>query len=115
MSIHWKYWRHGFAALLIVLGAHARAFAQTPTFSVEGVVSDAQQAVLPGATVTITNSATGLTRATTTDAGGRCVFASMPTEGRYHLQVELTGFATAVREDIIFNAGQRALINFSLK
>ena len=91
------------------------AFAQTPTFSLEGVVSDAQQAVLPGATVTITNTATGLTRAVVTDAGGRYVIASMPTEGRYRVQVELTGFANAVREDIVFNAGQRALINFSLQ
>ena len=52
MSISWKNWRRGFAALLIALGAHATAFAQTPTFSLEGVVTDAQQAVLPGATVT---------------------------------------------------------------
>ena len=115
MSISWKNWKRGFAALLIALGAHAPAFAQTPTFSLEGVVSDAQQAVLPGATVTITNTATGLTRAVVTDAGGRYVITSMPTEGRYRVQVELTGFATAVREDIVFNAGQRALINFSLR
>ena len=115
MSISWKNWRRGFAALLIALGAHATAFAQTPTFSLEGVVSDAQQAVLPGATVTITNTATGLTRTVVTDAGGRYVITSMPTEGRYRVQVELTGFANAVREDIVFNAGQRALINFSLR
>jgi len=115
MSIPWKYCRRGFAALLIVLGAHATAFAQTPTFSLEGVISDAQQAVLPGATVTITNTATGLSRIVVTDTGGRYVIASMPTEGKFRLQVELTGFATAVREDIVFSAGQRALINFSLK
>jgi len=115
MSKPWKYFRCGFAAFLIVLSAHAPAFAQTPTFAVEGVISDAQQAVLPGATVTITNTATGLTRATTTDAGGRYVFTAMPTEGRHRLQVELTGFATAVREDIVFSAGQRAVINFSLR
>jgi len=115
MSISWKNWRRGLAALLITLGAHAAAFAQTPTFSLEGVVSDAQQAVLPGATVTITNTATGLTRAVVTDAGGRYVITSMPTEGRFRVQVELTGFATAVREDIVFSAGQRALINFSLR
>ena len=115
MSMSWKKWRRGFAALLIALAAHATAFAQTPTFSLEGVVSDEQQAVLPGVTVTITNTSTGLTRAVITDTGGRYVITSMPTEGRYRVQVELTGFATAVREDIIFNAGQRALINFSLK
>ena len=94
MSISWKNWRRGFAALLIAIGAHATAAAQTPTFSLEGVVSDEQQAVLPGVTVTITNTSTGLTRAVVTDTGGRYVIASMPTEGRYRVQVELTGFAT---------------------
>ena len=115
MSMPWKNWTRGLAALLIALGAHAPASAQTPTFSLEGVVTDEQQAVMPGATVTITNTATGLTRTVVTDAGGRYVITSMPTEGRYRVQVELTGFATAVREDIVFNAGQRALINFSLR
>ena len=115
MPMPWKHGRRGFAALLLVVAAHAAALAQTPTFAVEGVVSDAQQAVLPGATVTITNTATGLTRTTVTDNGGRYVFTAMPTEGKHRLQVELTGFATAVREDIVFNAGQRAQINFSLR
>src|SRR5215212_5243697 len=105
MSMSWKYLRCGFAALLIALGAHASAFAQTPTFSLEGVVSDAQQAVLPGATVTITNTATGLTRTVVTDTGGRYVIAAMPTEGKFRVTVELTGFATALREDISFSAG----------
>src|SRR4051812_30431768 len=99
----WKYVKRGCTAFLIVVAAYASAFAQTPTFAVEGVVSDAQQAVLPGATVTITNTATGLTRSTVTDNGGRYVFTAMPTEGKHRLQVELAGFATAVREDIVFN------------
>jgi hypothetical protein len=111
----WKHWQRGLAALVIVLGVNGLAFAQTPTFSIEGVVSDAQQAVLPGATVTITNTATGLTRVVVTDASGRFVATAMPTEGRYRVQVELTGFATGVREDLTFNAGQRAVINFSLR
>lgn len=115
MSIAWKNWSCGVAALLIALSVHAPAAAQTPTFTVEGVVSDAQQAVLPGATVTITNTSTGLTRAVVTDSGGRYVIASMPTEGKYRVQVELAGFASAVRDNIDFNSGQRALINFALK
>jgi outer membrane receptor protein involved in Fe transport len=115
MSMTWNYLKDRLTAVLIVLAACAPASAQTPTFAVEGIVTDAQQAVLPGATVTITNTATGLTRATTTDAGGRYVFTAMPTEGRHRIQVELAGFATAVREDIVFNAGQRAAIHFSLR
>jgi hypothetical protein len=91
------------------------AIAQNPTFAVEGIVEDAQQAVLPGATVTIQNVATGLTRIVTTDASGRFVVTALPPEGRYKVQVELTGFATEVRENLVFNAGQRAVLNFALK
>src|SRR3954468_7129750 len=83
----WKFWIHGFVALLIALAAYAPASAQTPTFSIEGVVSDEQQAVLPGVSVTVTNTSTGLTRAVITDTGGRYVIPSMPTEGRYRIQV----------------------------
>ena len=82
------------------LGAlgRAHAAAQTPTFAVEGIVTDEQQAVLPGATVTIRNVATGLTRTAVTDASGRYVFSALPPEGRYEIQVELTGFSTQLRE-----------------
>src|SRR5918999_3959040 len=99
---------------VLVFGATLPAFAQNPTFAIEGVVEDAQQAVLPGATVTIQNVSTGLTRTATTDAGGRFVVTALPPEGRYKVQVELTGFATQVRENLTFNAGQRAVLNFTL-
>jgi hypothetical protein len=101
-----------FAALLVTLSVPTAA--QTPTFSVEGVVTDAQQAVLPGATVTVRNVATGLVRDAVTDGGGRYVFTSLPVEGRYEIAVELTGFSTQVRTNLVFNAGQRAVINVQL-
>src|SRR3954470_4516166 len=110
-----KFGRRALGALLIALAACAPASAQTPTFSIEGVVSDEQQAVLPGVSVTVTNTSTGLTRTVITDAGGRYVVPSMPTEGQYRIQVELTGFAHAVRDALVFNAGQRALINFTMR
>ena len=100
---------------VLALGAPQLAFAQNPTFALEGVVEDAQQAVLPGATVTVQNVSTGLTRTATTDAGGRFVVTALPPEGRYRIQVELPGFATEVRENLTFNAGQRVVLNFSLK
>src|SRR5437879_2214606 len=62
------------------------AAAQKPTFDIEGVVTDAQQAVLPGAMVTLQNVATGLSRETATDANGRYVFTSVPADGQYRLQ-----------------------------
>ena len=91
------------------------AAAQKPTFDIEGVVTDAQQGVLPGATVTLRNVATGLTREIATDANGRYVFTSLPPAGQYVLQTSLSGFATERRENLTFNAGQRAVLNVTLR
>ncbi len=91
------------------------ASAQAPTFFVEGVVTDDQQAVLPGASVTIRNVATGLERSAVTDAEGRYVFAALPPEGRYEISAELAGFATQLRNNLTFNAGQRVVINIPMK
>ena len=102
--------------LLFVAGATERsALAQKPTFDIEGVVVDAQQAVLPGATVTVRNVSTGLTRSTATDQGGRYVVTNLPPEGRYTLTAEIAGFATEIRSNMEFNAGQRVVLNFTLK
>jgi hypothetical protein len=108
-------WRCALFALSLSLLVPPGAFAQTPTFSVEGVVSDVQQAVLPGVTVTIQNTATGLTRVVVTDDGGRFVVRALPPEGQYTIKAEIVGFATEVREGLRFNAGQNVVLNFSLK
>ena len=99
-------WRRTLAVLLAVLiGGASAASAQNPTFALEGIVTDAQQAVLPGVTVTIKNTATGLVRVITTDNGGRFFTRALPPEGRYDISVELPGFATEIRKDQSFNAG----------
>ena len=107
--------RYGAFLLVFVLGASGSALAQNPTFALEGTVVDAQQAVLPGATVTVQNTSTGLMRTVTTDEGGRFVVRALPPEGRYTVKVEIAGFATEVREGLRFNAGQSVVLNFSLK
>ncbi|HMF97243.1 MAG TPA: carboxypeptidase regulatory-like domain-containing protein [Vicinamibacterales bacterium] len=99
----------------MVLAMAVPAAAQKPTFELEGVVTDAQQGVLPGATVTLQNVATGLSRETATDANGRYVFTALPPAGEYTLQTALSGFATERRENLTFNAGQRAVVNVTLK
>jgi hypothetical protein len=91
------------------------AAAQNPTFALEGIVVDAQQGVLPGASVTVINVSTGLNRSVMSDENGRFVFRGLPPEGRYAVRVELSGFATEVREGLVFNAGQNAVLNFALK
>jgi len=103
------------AVWLFVWATPGWAAAQNPTFAIEGVVIDGQQAVLPGATITVQNLSTGLTRTVTAGESGRFVVSALPPEGRYKVQVEMQGFATEVRENLTFNAGQRVVLNFALK
>src|SRR5215831_8162941 len=78
-----------FALVVVLVAGAAPALAQNPTFRIEGVVTDAQQAVLPGVSITITNVSTNLTRTVTTDERGRYVITALPPEGKYRLQAEL--------------------------
>src|SRR5436309_13384326 len=98
----------------LALACAAPAGAQKPTFDLEGLVMDAQQGVLPGATVTLQNVATGLTRETATDANGRYALASVPPAGQYVLRTALAGFGSERRAQLTLDAGQRALLNVTL-
>ena len=99
----------------VAMAIASPAAAQTPTFDIEGIVTDAQQGVLPGASVTLQNLANGLSRETATDTNGRYVFTALPPAGRYLLQTSLAGFASERRENLTFNAGQHAVLNITLK
>ena len=108
-------WRGLLALCVTCLIPTAIAHAQNPTFAVEGVVTDAQQAVLPGVAITVQNTATGLTRTVTTGENGRFVVRGLPPEGEYRVQLELAGFGTQVRDGLRFNAGQNAVLNFTMQ
>ena len=82
------------AAAALVCLAVIPARAQSGTSSLTGRVTDPQQAVLPGATVTLTNTATGTSRTSVTNESGLYAFSALP-PGLYTLKVELSGFRTA--------------------
>ena len=67
------------------------ASAQTSTSRITGRVVDAKQASVPGANVTITNEATGVSHTQTTTDAGLYAFEALPV-GNYTVAVELTGF-----------------------
>ena len=62
--------------------------------AVTGAVTDTSGAPVPGANVTVTNSATTGTRTTVTNGDGVYTFPGLP-PGSYQLKVELQGFKTA--------------------
>src|SRR5258708_13253153 len=79
------------AVLLATLVTTAPAWAQLSTAEINGRVSDSSGAVLPGATVTMTQTATGLTRTVVTDASGAYLVSNLPT-APYRLEASLQGF-----------------------
>ena len=84
-------------SLAAVVGCMASAvFAQGGNATISGTVFDQGKAVLPGATVTVTNEATGIARETVTGAEGRFVDPHAH-PGTYTVRVELAGFQTQAR------------------
>jgi hypothetical protein len=77
--------------ILTPVGAWAQAVA---TGIVNGVVMDPANAVVVGATVTLTDTATNAARTVNTNDSGRYIFPSLP-PGIYVLSIAKTGFRTA--------------------
>src|SRR3954454_2031762 len=75
------------------------------TASLFGTVTDTQGAAVPGAHVTITNPATGLTRSATSEDTGAFLFSLLPV-GIYNLTVEQTGFRRVERQGIVLQANE---------
>ncbi len=89
------------------------AFSQSFTASLRGVVSDASQAAVPAAKVTITDSERNTSRSAVTDSSGRYVFAALP-PGRYTLGVEATGFNKYSHSAFALQVQQQATLDIEL-
>jgi carboxypeptidase family protein len=88
--------------------------AQVSTAELNGRVTDTSGAVLPGVTVTATQTATGLVRTVVTDDNGTYLISNLPT-GPYRLEVALQGFRTYVQTGIVLQVGATPTINASLE
>src|SRR5215813_8178986 len=76
---------------LMLVATSAPAFAQTSRGTVSGIVSDSQGAVIPGATITLTNIETGVSRTTTSNDEGLYRFDAVDL-GTYSVKINVTGF-----------------------
>ncbi|HEV2289643.1 MAG TPA: carboxypeptidase-like regulatory domain-containing protein [Candidatus Acidoferrales bacterium] len=84
-----------FCAFALILAPMATWSQSTNTGMIVGVVTDASNAIVPNATVTITLKSTGTSRSTVTDAQGRYVFADVD-PGAYDITISKTGFSSTV-------------------
>jgi hypothetical protein len=105
--------RLGCFVLAIGLAA-ASATAQILYGSVVGVVRDSSGALIPGATVTVVNKDTNLTReATTNTEGAYSIINVLP--GPYDIKVTLTGFRDVARNNVPVTIGQIARVDVTLE
>src|ERR1700687_1964142 len=96
------------------LFAAVAAYSQVTGATLAGTVTDASGAAIPGAQVSVRNTATGNTREFTTDSAG---FYTAPniTAGTYEVRASAKGFSTAVQPNVVLGVGAQQLLNFSMK
>jgi outer membrane receptor protein involved in Fe transport len=99
--------------VLALLGA-APASAQLVTATLFGTVSDSTGAVVPKATVVLTQTDTNFTRQTVTNDRGEYRAEFLPV-GPYTAKVDATGFKQLVQSGIVLAATQDAALDFSLQ
>jgi len=102
------------SALLLGLAVSGpSAWAQFSS-TLEGTVSDPSGAVVPGAAVTTTNEATGVSQSVPTTTAGLYRFPALP-GGVYTLKVSLQGFKTWTREHVRLESTQTRAVNVTLE
>ncbi|HEY0047959.1 MAG TPA: TonB-dependent receptor [Pyrinomonadaceae bacterium] len=104
------------ALALVTLVFAGAAFAQSQASSADlnGTVTDPSGAVVPGATVTARDTATGITRNTTSDESGEYKFIGLP-PSTYEITAEATTFKKTIIPSVRLTVGQNAELTIRLE
>src|SRR5947209_12282553 len=98
----------------LVLAASGVAWSQTVQGVITGTITDPTGAVVPGATVTITNVGTNISQTSTTGSDGSYRFALVP-PGTYTLEVKAANFGGVRVSGLVVEASQTIAINRQLE
>ena len=101
-----------FLLFLIASFISVSAFAQNANSSINGTVKDTHGAIVPGATVTLTNIGTNQKESTTSSAEGFYVFTNL-SPANYNLSVSASGFAEWVGV-LTLRVSQSATVNATM-
>jgi Carboxypeptidase regulatory-like domain/TonB dependent receptor-like, beta-barrel len=99
---------------IVVLIFCGPGFAQGNFGRILGGVTDPTGAVIPGATVTVTDVQRGISRTLTADQGGQYAAPNL-LPGTYTVRAEAKGFRTTERSGLLLQVGQDLRIDFSLQ
>jgi len=100
--------------LVVVFFLFSAVARSQDTATLTGTVRDNSGAVIPGAVVSITNSATGTVRQLTTNSAGEYVAAAL-LPGQYNITVTASGFRNYVAERVTLRVAQNARIDVTMQ
>src|SRR6059036_3599097 len=100
--------------VLIALATTPLVFAQTSTATILGVVKDSSGALIPGVSITVKHTESGLTRTAVSGERGAYAVALLPV-GAYELTTTMPGFKQVVRSGINLVVGQEAVVDLTLE
>src|SRR5262245_33824242 len=89
-------------------------FSQANVGRIFGNIADPSGALIPGATVTVTDVDRGVSRSLVTDEGGAYNAPSLP-PGTYRVRAELPGFKTVERPNIVLEIARELKIDLTLE
>lgn len=98
----------------LVLSSGLAAWAQAGRGGISGSVTDPSGAVVPGASVTLLNRATGVEQHSVTTAGGLYVFVSL-NPGEYQVTASQPGFESVAQDKVPVSVDQVTTLNISLR
>jgi hypothetical protein len=108
------WWKLGFLVALFTTAQSGLVAQGETTSAIAGVIADPTHAGVPGATVVITNTETGVRRSATTDGSGRFSFPQL-IPGSYTVRAEARGFAAKTSTPIFAALGQKQSVTLSLE
>jgi hypothetical protein len=112
-SRSWKFLAFSLVALLLLLAGGVRAHAQYDNGSLLGTIKDPSGAPISGASVTVTDTATGIATQTRTNGSGDYEVPTLHV-GTYRISARAEGFSEAVAQNIAVSVGGRQRIDLSL-